>query len=254
MKNSLLIVLMFLGVLAPGFAKAQTFTVPSDTVYTSIPIGTSHEDVFDNITNISYPGGMIINWHCVASNFPADWCIQGVFGICDNKTCYTNAFDTGLWNYATSVGPMKTSDIRNGHMYAIDTPGQFDMQLSLGSYNSSGVFYMTINLADAASTYNKNITFVFNRLTTGVTNVNKVSDEISIYPNPAINDLNVVYDASLDIKTIAVYNIIGKVMSVYKVPGTSANLNLENVPSGIYFLRLYNADGKNVITKKFTKQ
>ena len=252
MKRTLLIALMFFGVLAPGLVKAQTFTVPYDTVYTTIPIGTSHEDVFDNITNISYATGLVINWHCVASNFPVDWCKQGVFGICDNKTCYTNSADTFLWNRANNSGTLITS--HTIHPYALDTPGQFDMQLSLGPNNSSGVFYMTINLADYSSSYNKNITFVFNRQTTAVSNVNKVSNDILLYPNPAINDLNVVYDESMDIKTIAVYNIIGKVMSVYKVPGTSANLNLENVPSGIYFLRLYNGDGENVVTKKFTKQ
>ncbi len=252
MKKTLLIVLMFLGVLAPGFVKAQTFTVPNDTVYTTIPVGTYHEDVFNNITNISYTTGLVINWHCVNSNFPADWCKQGVFGICDNKLCYSNTGDTMLWSRATNTGGQITSN--TAHAYALDTPGQFDMQISLPPNASSGTFFMTINLADYSSTYNKNITFVFNRQTTAVSNVNKVSSDILLYPNPAMNDLNVVYDAGLDIKTIAVYNIIGKVMSVYKVPGTSANLNLENVPSGIYFLRLYNGDGENVVTKKFTKQ
>lgn len=159
-----------------------------------------------------------------------------------------------LWNRATTSGTVITSNTATGHVYALDTPGQFDMQLSLPVNASSGTFYMTINLADYSSSYNKNITFVFNRQTTAVSNVNKVSSDILLYPNPAMNDLNVVYDAGLDIKTIAVYNIIGKVMSVYKVPSTSANLNLENVPSGIYFLRLYNGDGENVVTKKFTKQ
>ena len=253
MKKTLLIALMFLGVLSPGFVKAQTFTVPYDTVFVTMPAGTNHIDAFDNITNTTYASGMVINWRCTNSNFPADWCKSAVLGICDNKTCYANRGDTLLWNRSTMSGSLMTS-LTSGSGYALDTPGQFDLQLSLSPYSTSGSYFLTVNLADAASSYSKNITFVVNRLTTGVTNVNKVSDEILLYPNPAINDLNVVYDASLDIKTIAVYNIIGKVMSVYKVPGTSANLNLENVPSGIYFLRLYNADGENVITKKFTKQ
>ncbi len=253
MKKTLLIVLMFLGVLAPGFVKAQTFTVPFDTVFITMPYNTYHIDAFDNITNITYPSGMVINWHVFASNFPADFCKNLALGICDNKQCYNNRNDSVLWNRNTNSGSLYTSNT-TGSGYAIDTPGQFELQLSLGPNNTSGVYYLSVNLADAASSYAKNITFVINRPTTAVTNINKVSDEILLYPNPAINDLNVVYDASLDIKTIAVYNIIGKVMSVYKVPGTSANLNLENVPSGIYFLRLYNADGENVITKKFTKQ
>ncbi len=252
MKKTLLIALMFLGVLAPGFVKAQTFTVPYDTVFVNMPAGTLHADAFDNITNITYASGLVINWHCIASNFPADWCNHLAMGICDNKTCYPNKGDTLLWNRNNMSGSLMTSNTLLP--YVLDTPGQFELQMSLGPNSSSGVFYLTVNLADAVSSYTKNITFLFNRPTTAITYVNKVSEEVILYPNPAMNDLNVVYDAGLDIKTIAVYNIIGKVMSVYKVPSTSANLNLENVPSGIYFLRLYNGDGENVVTKKFTKQ
>ncbi len=79
--------------------------------------------------------------------------------------------------------------------------------------------------------------------------------EISMYPNPAHNELNVIFDAASDVKNILVYNIIGRVMSVYKITDSnSANLNLENIPSGIYFVRLINSHGEMVATRKFTKQ
>ena len=99
------------------------------------------------------------------------------------------------------------------------------------------------------------MTFIV-RKNCAATNVNntKPAEDFVLYPNPAYNELNVVYDASLDVKNIAVYNIIGKVMSVYKVSGTSANLNIENIPSGIYFLRLYNSTGSVILTRKFTRQ
>jgi hypothetical protein len=76
----------------------------------------------------------------------------------------------------------------------------------------------------------------------------------SLYPNPALNEINVVYDGSADVKDIAVYNLIGRVMMVYKVTGSSANLNIENIPAGIYFVRLLNTHGNVVITRRFTKQ
>jgi hypothetical protein len=76
-----------------------------------------------------------------------------------------------------------------------------------------------------------------------------------LYPNPAHNEVNLVYNTTADIKNIAVYNIIGKVIAVYKVTeNNSANLNLENLPSGIYFARLINSQGNVVVTRKFTKQ
>jgi hypothetical protein len=80
------------------------------------------------------------------------------------------------------------------------------------------------------------------------------ANDVLLYPNPANNELNVVYDGSADIKNIGVYNIIGKLLTVYKVSGASANLNLEHIPSGIYFVRLLNSQGNAVVTRKFTKQ
>ena len=102
--------------------------------------------------------------------------------------------------------------------------------------------------------YTKNITFVVNRLPVSVPVVSTSESDVVMYPNPATSELNIVYNANLDVKNIAVYNIIGKVMTIYRVTGSSANLNLENIPSGIYFVRLLNAHGETVVTKKFSKQ
>jgi hypothetical protein len=83
----------------------------------------------------------------------------------------------------------------------------------------------------------------------------KETDETQLYPNPASQEINVIYNAAADIKSIAVYNLIGRIQTVYKVTGNnSANLQLEGMPPGIYFVRLFNSNGEAVVTKKFTKQ
>jgi hypothetical protein len=84
--------------------------------------------------------------------------------------------------------------------------------------------------------------------------VTKTDDEVSIYPNPARSHVNVVFDAALGVKNIAVYNLIGKLVSIYKVNGNSAKLDIEEIPAGIYFIRLINSQGKIVATRKFTHQ
>lgn len=90
--------------------------------------------------------------------------------------------------------------------------------------------------------------------TTSVANV-KPNSEVSLYPNPASNSVNLVYDASADIRNIAVYNIIGKQVSLFRpTDNSSANLNIESIPAGIYFVRLINSRGDVVTTRKFTKQ
>jgi hypothetical protein len=84
----------------------------------------------------------------------------------------------------------------------------------------------------------------------------RCTDDVVVYPNPAPgNELNIVYDPSADVKRIAVYNLIGNMVAIYKVTGNnSANLNLETLAPGIYFVRLYNTQGDVVVAKKFTRQ
>jgi hypothetical protein len=84
----------------------------------------------------------------------------------------------------------------------------------------------------------------------------RCTDDVTLYPNPAPgNELNIVYDQSADIKNIAVYNLIGKIVAVYKVTGNnSANLSLETLTPGIYFVRLFNSQGEVVLAKRFTRQ
>jgi len=78
---------------------------------------------------------------------------------------------------------------------------------------------------------------------------------VTLYPNPAGKELNITYNPAANVKTIAIYNIIGKVMTVYKVLADgSASLNLENIPYGVYMARLFDSNGSVVTTVRFTRQ
>jgi hypothetical protein len=227
-------------------AKSQTatFTVVADTVPATINGGGG---ITDNITNTGAPGGLILKWHVIASDFPADWRSGGAFGICDNNTCYPNAGDTALWNGAS--GPAHFSV-----PYDYNQSRLFDLSLNYSTV-ALGTHYVTIAITDTAGAgYTKNITFIVTKAPTRVPVTGNSEEKTLLYPNPANNEVNVVYDANADVKNIAVYNVIGKVMTVYKVTGNSANLNIENIPSGIYFVRLFNSNSNVVATRKFIKQ
>ncbi len=240
MKKIVLTFLSLLFALAPALVKGQTFTMqyPTDTVYvtyTGVPI---HDD-------INPTGGPIwIKWHVLGTNFPADWLADTTFGICDASLCRSN-LSGQLWPTANSYKAQYPDPLTSAKT--------FDLNVSY-NFVSSGTHYITVKLEDTVAAYSKNITFFVTKGTTGVSTVVNNENEVVLYPNPAHDEVNVVYDANADIKNIAVYNIIGKLMSVYKVNGPSANLNLENIPSGIYFVQLVNSRGNVVVTKKFTKQ
>ena len=209
MKKILLGLLSIFCLFSPALIQAQSFTAaadPGDTVWATINSG---GPVNDNITNRT-GSNLTLNWHVTATTFPNDWLTSGALGICDNVLCRPNSGGS-LWNTSTSSGNIITSTYYANATH--DSTGSFNLSLDFTSATSIGSHSITINIADAGSLTTKNLTFVINRPPLGVTNVNNPANNIILYPNPAKDELNVVYDANADIKNIAVYNIIGKVMT-----------------------------------------
>ena len=227
---------------------AQSFTRPLDTARLTYS-GSGVQTVSDKIT---IPGAtdVTVKWNVVSCNFPADWLSNAAPGICDANLCYQFAGASGLYPAMT----LESCTYTHGAI------GDYHFQINLSPTSgtpatTTGTYYATVKLYNAANTSDSvYTTFAVSWGATGVPSVGKSGEDVLLYPNPANNEINLVYDATADVKTIAVYNIIGKVMAVYRVQGNSANLNLENVPAGIYFARLVNSQGEVVVTRKFTKQ
>jgi hypothetical protein len=235
MKKILLFTIGCLSLLSSIVVSAQTFTTAADTIYLTVSGDyiTSHND----ITNISAQN-IDIRWSAV-TDFPNDW--KALLGICDAQVC---------------------ADI-NGHMtsgapYAIDTAKLFDMQISAGfSSVTPGTHYVTATVRDITNTSGtvKSVTWIVTKFPTGVAKTTKVDDDITLYPNPARNELNVLFSPDAGVKIISVYNLIGKAVNVYKLTSNnSAKLDIENLASGIYFIRLINGQGQVIATRKFTHQ
>jgi hypothetical protein len=132
--------------------------------------------------------------------------------------------------------------------------GDFHLALDLTAA-SIGTHYVSVNLTDA-SLGSKTVTFVIAKpFLASVRHVQPTDINVEAYPNPATSEINVVYDPATAVKTIAVYNVIGKVAMAYRpTVSNGASLNLNNLPGGIYFLRLFNDAGEIIATKKFSKQ
>jgi hypothetical protein len=230
---------------------AVTGTTPTfhvgDTVYATV---TGAATVHDDITN-TYSDSVRVQWHVIYSDLPADWYPTGSLttsvGMCDNNLCY---------GFSSLYPSMAT---RLSGKYAMAPGGDFHMLLNLTGATTMGTHYVTLRLVSVnKNTYvpidSTTTTYAITKAPVSVPVVSNGSEEIIIYPNPAREELNVVFDANSDVKTIAIYNIIGKVVSVFKVNGNSANLSLDNMPGGIYVVRLVNGEGAVVGTRKFTKQ
>ncbi|MCW3123886.1 MAG: hypothetical protein JWQ38_3378 [Flavipsychrobacter sp.] len=246
--NRIFIFLLGLGMMCGAVdGWSQAYTTPKDTITLSFAKSSTGNTTISNKT----ANNLRIYWRVINTDFPSDWLTGPAFGICDNYTCLGNIGNT-LWDASLGKGDTMKSIYYSNSVQ--DSAGSFGLSMDLSNAPSIGTHWVKVNIIDSASGLSKDITFIVNKLVNSTPVITRASDNIAMYPNPATSDLNVVFDATADVKNIAVYNIIGKVMSVYKVTGNSANLNIENIPSGIYFVKLYNGSGNAVVTRKFTKQ
>jgi len=242
MKKILLAIGCFLSVACVNMAGAQSsFTTQFDTVTASY-VG-SDLTLHNNITNTT-TAPIKIDWNVAGHNFPASWTTAEALGICDNSICWQNT----------------NNDLTNGTVhtsldYVSGVAGDFHLQLDL-SNGVSGTYYMTVLLKENGGAYLKPVTFIVNKGSTSVGSTARADNNITLFPNPARNMINISFGTGSGIRNIAVYNLIGKMVTSCKVPAGSnrASLDINNIPSGIYYARLQNAQGEVVATRRFTRQ
>jgi len=63
----------------------------------------------------------------------------------------------------------------------------------------------------------------------------------NIYPNPVSDVLNI--RSSTELTTVAIYNITGQLERMVRVQGKEATINLSDLCSGVYFIRINTAEG-----------
>lgn len=223
--------LLFLG----GRATAQLFAVQHDTVYQN---ATADFTVINNINNLTAVKDTL-QWKVVVNTWAADWIPS--LGICDFCECKSSSqvWPTNIQQCGYDPG---WGDFHiTGDLTSVSTPGPYILRVRINRKN---------NPNDTAWQ-----TYIIGKTPASVAGVKDMNTGASLYPNPATDRLNVVYDAAAEIKNVAIYSIIGKQMSMFTVTdNNSASLNIENIPSGIYFIKLMNAHGDVFATRKFIKQ
>jgi hypothetical protein len=241
MKQKITLVAGILFLFSAGLYAQSSFNVQFDTVSLSAPAGAS-EMVEDRISTTS--GTATIAWKVMAADFPADW--VSAYCLCDNHSCYPG---TSLWTPSTGTVTTETS-------HAYDTAwGNFDMLIRFTDSNSTGCHYMTVRMNNSTiPTDIKYETYLICNSTTGVAQIAQPGNAVVLYPNPALNEINIVYDTQYDVRDIALCDMTGRTLAYYKAANGSAHLDLNNIPARVYFLKLMNSHGETIVTKRFEKE
>ena len=93
------------------------------------------------------------------------------------------------------------------------------------------------------------ITYVVNETTS--TSFQDINNNISIYPNPASQQMNIKEDA--DVTDVVIYNLIGKKIKRLKhTPGRSHDIS--DLDRGIYLVRMLNKEQNILKVTRLTKR
>ena len=88
-----------------------------------------------------------------------------------------------------------------------------------------------------------------NQLYTGINDIASTAGQLSIYPNPAIDNINLILPNNTESQYIEIFNTIGVLMK--KITVTEQPISITDLPNGMYLVRLNNYPQQIV---KFIKQ
>lgn len=242
MKRITLLAAFIVSLVSSSATFAQSISMKSGD--TAKVLWTTPGDIQVNdfiINNNSY--NTKVRWVVTAFYADPNWTFGG---FCDNHSCYgsgTNPLSPVLSGTSDMIVGKSTADAHaffNGDLAAKNTKAYITVQFTDTTFGGSTITATYYAYKDA----------------TGIITVAKSDDNISIYPNPAQGYIDVRYSSNDDVKNIAIYNLIGKLVSVYKVSSnTSAHCEFnDEMPSGIYLARITDSRGNVIATRKFTRQ
>ncbi|WOD42864.1 DUF4955 domain-containing protein [Hwangdonia lutea] len=167
------------------------------------------------------------------------------------STDYTNNVSTATWtNVTSSLNQIATSG-QNPQTYIKSV-------LDISAYNSSS-FTLAFKYTSSPSAWsptNRNGTFYISDVKYFVSSAPLSSQvfvaeskTIKVFPNPVSDRLYIrVADNAFKIHSVTLLNVMGK--TVYKSEKAYDDIDVSQLPSGIYFLRLKDANSDNTVTKK----
>ena len=181
----------------------------------------------------------------------------------ENKIAKAMASNTG-WNSSTSTGvPGNDQSLNNSSGFNAFPEGNRNSgNGSFGNEGSDAVFWSSTEHGSYIA-WNRDLNNGFSYLRrygpykqgglsvrfvrdASTATTKDYSDAITIYPNPTTSIINI----EKDFTTAKVYDISGKEL----LKSTSKTIDLSELPSSIYLLRLYNKSNKVLGTSKFVKQ
>ncbi|MFZ4797932.1 MAG: T9SS type A sorting domain-containing protein [Bacteroidia bacterium] len=215
-----------------NFVIAQNFTImpKSSKIQGASTKNTIEANV--NFTNLSTDANdTIFNYEVIDVSMPTAWTLSN----CDPFKCLEGS---GVIGFKSNF-IMKNTIGNNSGFFKID----------FSPNGTPGNGFTKIVVKSAKSSYSDTIIVEAKVWGVSVKEV-KQNKDFSFYPNPAKDELVVKYFSKESFQ-VEIYNILGSKVKSFNLNGGQANVNIEELSNGIYFMRF--KDDEKVISKTFTK-
>jgi hypothetical protein len=156
---------------------------------------------------------------------PNVWKVSSA-GVEENG-CDGNAMQTFSLGFTFSQGYYATIYTSSGDLQIAGNSGETDIT----SGNDQVMNFMT----------------PLNSLATGINDIEEIS--FSIYPNPAVNEINIFVEDISQIDKVNIYNQLGQ--NLLQQNNATSTIDISLLPKGIYIIEL--VSGNSVVRKKMIK-
>lgn len=229
MKNTIIylaVILMF----CVQNVNAQRFIIPLDTTRAVIS-ATGY--MYNSIKNTSNEV-IDITWQVVSHDFPLDW--QKTFAVCDNITCYYNNNESLMKADGTGALP-KMSDTFGSGRTAL-----FYLLMNL-SDAQPGSHYVQMNMSDGLT--DKDSWYFISKWPTGIVTVNQTLDEaVTVYPNPAQQEINILHNKVENANRVELMNVYGQKVGQYETGKGVTKIFTGNLSRGVYLINVLSNNGQ----------
>ncbi len=218
------------------------------------PVGSSYDNQGELLGSFSWDGAVLTpdNWIITPAidltSLPTATLSWGRASLdpdyeAENYSVYvvTAADQTALAVALATATPVYTETIAVGDQWLVRT-------VNINSFAGQNNVYVAFRHHDCTDMYLLNLDDIRVENTTGLAE-NKL--DVSIFPNPASDILNI--NTSLEVSSVNVYGLDGKVVLAENVSGFNAQINVTELTSGAYIVEAIGTNGAAVRTNFIKK-
>lgn len=232
--------IIFLFFLSFSVIQAQDVTfeheVITGSLYSADDQGGEYPETVMNISNkiTNNSGDRInINWERITNDLPEGW----TSAICFGDVCLIETISSG----DQEIDAGETLD--------------FKLQINTNGASLAGAGNVVIEIRDVTNALLASSSFVPEVFATSIEEVPNLEQEVSIYPNPVRDVLNLDFYNYENIEVVEIYNMLGKVVERVVIENTNETkkIDLSSLSEGMFFLSLIDNNNQLVETKRFSK-